>query len=94
MTAADEANETGRRVLEAIRAFLVNDVAPLNRLIAAPTNLSQYIAVALAVATIRWASLATGIAEATIIDELAANYAQGDSLGGSGEAGSNESSCG
>lgn len=76
-----EANVTGQHVLEVIRAFLVNDFAPLTRLAAAPTNSSQYIAIVIAAATIRWASLATGISETIILDELAANYAQGERLG-------------
>ncbi len=74
MSGVDEANETGQRVLDAIRGVLSSDYKALTSLAAEPTHMSQYISVILAASAVRLVSLATGITESAIVDELATNY--------------------
>jgi hypothetical protein len=64
----------GSAVVEAVRELLANNLARVTELTSAPTPISQYTAVALVAATIRWASHETGRSENEILSELAANY--------------------
>jgi len=64
----------GETVVEAVRALLANNFERVTELTSSPTPMSQYTAIALIAATIRWASHETGRSEDEILSELAANY--------------------
>jgi hypothetical protein len=66
----------GNAVVEAVRELLANNFPRVTELTSTPTPMSQYAAVALIAATIRWASHETGRSETEILNELAANYAE------------------
>jgi hypothetical protein len=85
LESADLAAESGRRVIAAIRSGLAGfgptgslDGASIDEMLTFVNSASSsdvYHLVALAAATIRWASHETGRSEAEIVAELAENYA-------------------
>lgn len=74
MSDGDDAETVGRQVIAAIAALLEGDMAPAGELAGAPSRMSQYVALAVAAAAIRWTSRETGRPEADILGQLAANY--------------------
>ena len=69
-----DARAAGMTVVESVRELLANNLARVTELTSSPTPMSQYTAIALVAATVRWASHETGRSEDEILNELATNY--------------------